>query len=107
MIMSDKNDGKKPRKPKSNKESNDERNEKLIQAALKSHLLEYASKKSSNKEALMDILNLVAEQLSSFVIVGYNYDGEPLSCISAKTTQENDALCALVNKFIIQNTGPM
>lgn len=76
---------------------------KVIRAALKSHLLDYADRKSVRKSNINEILDTTREFMDTFVVIGYNYDGEPISCISAITQQEQDALFTLVNKFMMQH----
>jgi hypothetical protein len=113
MNMSDKDNSDKNNKPKTPKQSRkdkkpdpQDRVDNLVQAALASHLVEYAEKKKHNKETLNDVSNLIQEHLNSFIILGYNYDGDPISHISAQTQQEADSLCTLINKFLMQNTPP-
>ena len=110
MIMSDKDDNKdKSKRSKKSKSVDDEKSDgvdRLVQAALASHLMEYAEKKKSNKKTLNDISNLIQEHLNTFIILGYNYEGDPISSVVANTQQEADSLCTLINKFLLQNTPP-
>lgn len=99
--MAEKDDEKK--KPQIKEDATD----KLVEAALRSHLLEYADKKSKRNRSLNDTLHLVNEHMSSFIIMGYDYNGNPLQCINVNTQQEADSLCSLVHKFVAQNSGPM
>jgi hypothetical protein len=94
-------------KPSSRKLAKEEASEKLIESALQSHLLEYAEKKASRKRTIDDTLNLVNEHLSSFIILGYDYNGNPMQCINVNTQQEADSLCSLVNKFVLQHSNPL
>ena len=110
MLMDDKD--KKNKKPiqKANSEAQPEEpeaTEKLIEAALRSHLLKYSDKKIGHKKSIHHISGLVHEHLSSFIVVGYNYDGDPMSVTVANTRQETDALCTLMHKFILQNSGEL
>lgn len=114
MNMSDKDNSDKNKKPKaratkSRTEKDDEASERvdnLVQAALSSHLVEYAEKKKNGKKTLNDVSNLIQEHLNTFIILGYNYEGDPISHIAAHTQQEADALCTLINKFLLQNVPP-
>jgi hypothetical protein len=92
----------KPEKPKDESASSQD---KLIQAALKSHLLDYADRKKSRKYNIEEVLSTTREFMDTFVVIGYDYDGDPISCISAATQQEQDALFTLVNKFMMQHLG--
>ena len=110
MIMSDKDNDKKSRTTKSSKspqKSDDTMADKLVEAALQSHLMQYAEKKTEKKKTINDITNLINEHLSSFIILGYTYDGDPVSIVTANTQQEADSICALVNKFIVHSSGPI
>lgn len=100
MLMDNQDNGKKPNKKKSDKEITDA----LIQEALKSHLLKYSDKSKSKKKSLEVISSLVHEHLGSFIVLGYNYDGNPISVTAANNQQELDSLSALVHRFIMQNS---
>ena len=105
MMMSDK-EGSKDKKPVSKSGPDEEKVDALVQAALASHLMMYAKKKKDNKQTLSDISNLIHEHLNTFIILGYNYEGDPISSVSANTQQEADSLCTLINKFLLQNAPP-
>tara|TARA_R100000805_G_C3600473_1_gene101193 strand:- start:708 stop:1013 length:306 start_codon:yes stop_codon:yes gene_type:complete len=77
----------------------------LIQQAMQSHLLEYADKKNSKQRSLDEVIDMVQEHLGSFIIIGYTYNGEPLSSVVSNTQQETDSLCTLINRFLIQNSS--
>jgi len=61
------------------------------------------------KKDLKTLSSQVEEYLTSFIILGYTFNGEPVHCISAHNQQEADSLVTLVNKFFhnhIDNDGP-
>ena len=99
-MMSKKDDEKK-------QQAKEEATDKLIEAALRSHLIEYADKKSKKKRALNDTLHLVNEHMSSFIVLGYDYNGNPVQCMNVNTQQEADSLCTLVHKFVASHSGPI
>jgi len=41
--------------------------------------------------------------LNSFILIGYNFDGKPVTLISAHNQQEADSLGALLNKFLLSS----
>lgn len=92
--------------PKTSPSVEEKSTDKLVEAALRSHLLEYASKKQQRSNSLRDTATLVQDHMSSFVILGYDYNGNPIQCINVNTQQEADSLCALVNKFVMQHSSP-
>ena len=92
----------KPRHRKKKRRSRDD-NEgyELIRAALESHLVEYAKKRQDQKRNVEQLSSIIEEYLSSFVLLGYNYDGEPVTLVSASTQQQSDSLSTLIQKFIM------
>lgn len=91
------------KKPKKRRKSDDQGYE-IIRAALESHLVEYAKRKSDQKRDVEQLSTIIEEYLSSFVLLGYNYDGAPVTLVSASTQQQSDSLSTLIQKFII-NSG--
>jgi hypothetical protein len=51
------------------------------------------------KKDLKSLSSQVEEYLTSFIILGYTFDGEPVQCISAHNQLEADSLVTLINKF--------
>lgn len=78
----------------------------LIRAALESHLIDHAKKRQDQKRNVEQLSSIIEEYLSSFVLLGYNYDGEPITLVSASTQQQSDSLSTLIQKFIINSHGP-
>ena len=91
-------------------EESDERNRSnLVRAALETQLLEYASRRSEQKRNLDELTCFIEEFLDSFIVIGYNFDGEPITLVSATTQQQADSLGTLLQKFIVnsgQGKGP-
>ena len=77
----------------------------LIRAALESHLIDHARKRQDQKRNVEQLSSIIEEYLSSFVLLGYNYDGEPITLVSASTQQQSDSLSTLLQKFIINSHG--
>lgn len=77
----------------------------LIRNALETHLLEYANKKNEQRRDLDELTSIIEEFADSFVLLGYNYDGEPLTLVSATTQQQADSLGTLIQKFVVNSTG--
>jgi len=96
-----------PQDKKSKKKSKKSDNYDMIRAALESHLVDYARKKQTQKRDTDLLLSTIEEYLSSFVLLGYNYDGDPVTLVSATTQQQSDSLGTLIQKFMIsQNPNP-
>lgn len=84
--------------PNANKEVKE-----LTHNALVSFLREQLKEKANNKQDL-DVLNSqILEYLNSFILLGYNFNGEPISLITAHNQQEADSLGTLINKFIFNS----
>ena len=100
----------KPRRRRKKRRSRDDnQGYELIRAALESHLVEYAKKRQDQKRNVEQLSSIIEEYLSSFVLLGYNYDGEPVTLVSASTQQQSDSLSTLIQKFImsqIPGAGP-
>ena len=85
--------------PNENKEVKD-----LTHKALISFLKEQIAEKDSKKTD-MDALNAqIQEFLNCFILIGYNFQGEPITMISAHNQQEADSLGALLNKFVFNSS---
>ncbi len=91
-----------PPKKKSKKVS---REYELIRSALESHLVEYNKRKHAKKRNVDQITGIVEEYLGSFVLLGYNYEGEPVTIVSATTQQHSDSLSTLLQKFMVDASG--
>lgn len=77
----------------------------LTHKALVSFLKEQAKDKLESKKDLDALNSQILEFLNSFVLIGYNFDGEPITMISAHNQQEADSLGTLLNKFLYNNTN--
>lgn len=84
--------------PNANKEIKE-----LTHKALVSYLKDKIQERASNKVD-MDVLNSqIMEFLNCFILIGYNFNGEPVTIISAHNQQEADSLGTLLNKFVFSN----
>ena len=106
--MKDKNQqNNKPNKPKRVKAAEtkiDADAKEVIRKAMISSLEEKLASTSGIKKDLNALSNVVEEFLTSFIILGYTFDGDPVHCISAHNQQEADSLGALVNKFVFNSS---
>jgi hypothetical protein len=86
--------------PNANKEVKE-----LTHKALISFLRDQLKNKNESKKDMDVLTSQVLEFLNSFIILGYNFDGEPVSIISAHNQQEADSLGTLINKFIFNQNS--
>jgi hypothetical protein len=84
---------------KSDIKLNSEDKEILRKAMISSLQENIATRENSIKKDLKNLSTQVEEYLTSFIILGYTFDGEPVQCISAHNQQEADSLVTLINKF--------
>lgn len=80
---------------------------KQIEDLLKSSLQEFLIRKSgANMEKAKNVNNLISlitEYLSAFIIIGYDVAGQPVNIVHATNQMDADALSAAINKFIIHS----
>lgn len=75
----------------------------LVRAALETQLMEYANKRTEQKRNLEELTCIIEEFMDSFIVLGYSYEGDPLTLVSASTQQQADSLSTLLQKFIVQS----
>lgn len=76
----------------------------LIEEALKINI--ESKKEYKDHQELADTLSAVmAEFLDSFIVVGYDFDGQPISFQGTSKPQQEDALDTLFLKYFYQRTG--
>lgn len=76
----------------------------LIEEALKINI--ESKKEYKDHQELADTLSAVmAEFLDSFIVVGYDFDGKPISFQGTSNTQQEDALDTLFLRYFYQRTG--
>lgn len=98
---------KEPKRKRSSTEPQDERLDKLVDSALKLHLSDYGKKRKKKNNQLQAVNSAVEEFLGNFVVIGYDYNGNPMTTINAKNQRDMDALYTLVQKFVFQTLGPV
>ena len=109
MLMNDKEQNKKEKKVKKSEIKLNPEDKEVLRKAMISSLQEnLANRENGIKKDLKNLSTQVEEYLTSFIILGYTFDGEPVQCISAHNQQEADSLVTLINKFFhshIENEG--
>ena len=99
-----KSSSERPRKRKTTK-TPDSNSYNYIRKALEDHLIEYATKHNKRQKTLDEVQSNVEEFLDTFIILGYDYEGDPVTLISASTQQKADSISTLLQKFIVKS-GP-
>jgi hypothetical protein len=76
----------------------------LIEEALKVNIED--KKEYKDHLELADTLSAVmTEFLDSFIVVGYDFEGKPISFQGSTKPQQDDALDTLILKYFYQRTG--
>jgi hypothetical protein len=108
--MNDKSQNKKGKKVKKSEVKLTTEDKEVLRKAMISSLQEnILNREDGIKKDLKNLSTQVEEYLTSFIILGYTFDGEPVQCISAHNQQEADSLVTLINKFFhnhVENEGP-
>ena len=86
------------------KEEDDNTLRNLIEEALKLDV-KHSNDHKDHKELADTLGSVMAEFLDSFIVVGYDFDGEPISFQGAANSQQKDALDTLFLKYFYQRTG--
>lgn len=105
--MTDKQEGepKEPKKIRRKPKKKDDRDQltKLIQQALVVRIAQEKNRKE-NVDELNALLVTCQEFMKSFVILGYDLDGQPIQpLIHVSTQQEADAIGSYLSRFINSN----
>ncbi|NBO99809.1 MAG: hypothetical protein EBU90_06735 [Proteobacteria bacterium] len=75
----------------------------LTNKAIQNFLINKLNEKVEKKKDIEAMIHTIQEFLNSFIILGYNFEGEPISHIFAHNQQEADSLATLVNKTFMHN----
>jgi len=73
----------------------------LTNKAIEAFLHKQLNEKVDKKRDVDALVNTIQEFLNSLIVLGYNFNGEPVHFISAHNQQEADSLATLVNKLFI------
>lgn len=76
--------------------------QRMLKEALQGYATERVRKTTDNANAIAATLE---EFLNSFVLLGYDLNGTPITIVNTKTQQDADALSTAVTRFFMQH-GP-
>ena len=79
--------------------------EDLIKSAMQDFLIRKSGLNLEKTKNLQNLVSLVSEYLSAFVIIGYDVSGESVNLVHATNQMDADALSAAINKFLIHSTS--
>jgi len=79
---------------------------KQLKQLIHDQLLVYTQQRKLDKKTYTELTEIVNEFLNCFIILGYNYTGEPVTLVSCKNQQHADSLGTLVQRFIATSPSP-
>lgn len=79
--------------------------EDLIKSAMQDFLIRKSGLNLEKTKNLQNLVSLISEYLSAFVIIGYDVSGESVNLVHATNQMDADALSAAINKFLIHSTS--
>lgn len=113
MVPDDSSDDKRPskrrrtrKKKQSAEDELDDQYKKKITEAIEKNLEEYAKRRSLSQKQVSSIIGFVEEHLSCFLLIGYTFEGEPLTILNAPTSKDADSIAHLVQKFVSRYSDP-
>ena len=95
-----------PKKPKKTSKSSGLTSDQL-QQILKEALMSHAETHTRKTADLCSSITATLEEfLQTFVVLGYDLDGMPITIVNTKTQQEADALSTAVTRFFMKHNDP-
>ena len=79
--------------------------EELIRSAMQDFLVRKSGLNLEKTKNLQNLVSLISEYLSAFIIIGYDVSGESVNLVHATNQMDADALSAAINKFLIHSTS--
>ena len=77
--------------------------EDLLKSVMKDYLAQQSNAKIENTKNIHALASMISEFLNAFIIIGYDFKGNPQNLIHAKNQMDADALTAALNKFLFHN----
>jgi hypothetical protein len=94
-------------KPKSKKTSKVlSTDQQMLNALIKDALKQQATQgkeRMYKEECAQAVIAVLGEFLSSYMLIGYDFEGTPIRIISAKTGMDADALAHAVQRYIMMS----
>jgi hypothetical protein len=87
----------KTRKPKQKKAEKDIEELQTLRKILK---------ESHQTDSIGHAVNIMQENLNSYILLGYSFNGDPITAVAARTPQEYDALYSRAVQFVQQQSSP-
>ena len=71
-----------------------------LKEMIKNQLADYVRKGKIKEQVVGELTNIIQEYLSCCMLLGYDFQGQPVTIVSVNNQQEADALGTMVNRFI-------
>jgi hypothetical protein len=76
----------------------------LLSSIIDAELEDYVTKKKLDQNGAQILSNVLKEHLSCFLILGYDYKGNPTTLLDCKTQKDSDSLNTLLQKYVFSHT---
>lgn len=100
MGMDGETDESRPKQRRIGKKEINNQIQALLKETLQEQRIEAVRKVANNVQAIETTLE---EFLKSFVLLGYSFDGTPVTLVNAKTQQDADSLSTAVSRFFAKH----
>ena len=80
-----------------------------IETAIKEQLSKFVKKRKLDRKTVENLTTVIQEFLSCFILLGYNFQGEPMTIVSVENQQQADSLGTMLHRFVMnssQFSGP-
>lgn len=80
--------------------------QKLLNALIKDALMQNATvnkERMYKEECAQAVIAVLSEFLTSYMLIGYDFEGTPIRIVSAKTGMDADALAQAVQRYIMMS----
>lgn len=77
--------------------------EDLLKNVMQDYLVHESRTRVENVKNIENMISIISEYLSAFIIIGYDMKSNPVNLIHAKSQMDADALSAAINKFILNS----
>lgn len=71
-----------------------------FQQMLAEALMNASREKSSNNTCKLALASTIEEFVSSFILIGFDFKGDPVEIVKSSSSMENDALGMFLQKFV-------
>ena len=75
-----------------------------IEAVIKEQLSKFVKKRKLDRKTVENLTTVIQEFLSCFILLGYNFNGEPMTVVSVENQQQADSLGTMLHRFVMNSS---